>query len=156
MKRVLTLLLLCTALLSSCTGRFKDIKMTSYDIVSITPKGLSSVDAIIDLGIDNPAMGITLKDIRGVARLNGEPCLYITAEDVKIEGRSEKEYRIPLHGVLGDEFNPFQLLTLLKGADLSGVKVDASARAEIGCGIGKNIEIKDMSLDKLLKNGLTL
>ena len=156
MKRVITLLLLCMALLSSCAGSFKDIRMTSYDIVSITPKGLSSVDAVIDLGIDNPAMGFTLTDIKGVARLNNEPCLLISADDMKIEGRSEKEYRLLVHGVLGENFNPFQLLTLLKNTDLSQIKVDASARAELGYGIGKTIEIKDKGLDKLLKDGLSL
>lgn len=156
MKRVISLFVLCALLLSSCTGKFQDIKLTSYDIVSISPKGLSSVDAILDLGIDNPAMPLNLTEIKGVAKMNGETCLELTADDVRLEGRSEKVYRVPLHGVLGGNFNPFQLLTLLKSADLSQIKVDVSARAEVGCGIGKNIEIKDMSLDKLLKNGFSL
>jgi len=151
MKRVFALLVLCTVLLSSCTKRFQDIKVTSYDIVSLTPKGLSAVDAIVDLGVYNPATTLKLSQINGVVKMNGDTCLVLSAEDVELEGRAEKVYRIPVYGVLGEKFNPFQLLSLFQDADFSQFTVDASAHAGVCGPIGKDIVVKDMSLAKLLE-----
>ena len=72
-------------------------------------------------------------------------------EDISLEGRAEKVYRIPVRGVMGDKFNPFQLLTLYKNADFSQFTVDASAHAGVFGPVGKDISIKDLSLEKLLE-----
>ena len=154
MKRAIPFLLLCVALLSGCSvSKFKDIKATSFEIVSITPTGLSAVDAVVDVGVDNPATDFAISNAAGVLKFEGEECLTVTATDmVEIEGKSEKVYRVPLHGVLAGSFNPFRLLTLLKSKDLSRFTVDVSARATLRSGIGKELEFKGLPLEKLLKN----
>ena len=151
MKRVFALLLLCAPLLCGCAKRFQDIRVTSYDIVSLSPLGLSAVEAIVDLGVYNPATTLKLSDISGVVKMNGDTCIVLTTEDIALEGRAEKVYRIPVRGVMGDKFNPFQLLTLYKNADFSQFTVDASAHAGLFGPVGKDISIKDLSLEKLLE-----
>lgn len=152
MKRASTILLsfILLLLVSGCAKTYKDIKVTSFDLVSVTPQGLTRVDALIDVGIDNPIVGFEVFDANGLVKLDGEPCLSITADQLVVQGKTAKTYRIPLNGVIADGFNPFQLLTLFKNLDMSRVTVDLSARVNLRGGVGKVFEFKDMPLDKML------
>lgn len=156
MKRILPILMLCTLLMNACScsvSNFKDIKVKSFDVVSITPAGLSAVDAVVDVEVDNPAIDFAISRATGVLRYNGDECLTVTATDmVQVEGKSDKVYRVPLHGVLADNFNPFSFLTLLKSRDMTPFTVDVSAYAALRGGIGKELEFKGLPLSKLLQN----
>ena len=154
MKRLIPLFLLCITLICGCSKGVSDIKVTSFDIVSLTPQGLSAVDAVMDVGIDNPLIGFTLSDIKGIVKMDGTPCMTITSQPVTLEGKSDKVYRIPLTGVLSGAFNPFQLLDLVKDKDLSRFKVDATAKVILPGGISKNLEFKDLAVEKLLNSQL--
>lgn len=152
MKRklnILALALLCV--LCGCSKSYKDIKLTSFEIISIMPRGLDAVDAVVDVGLDNPIMGFEVFNALGTIKINGQECLSVVADQLVVEGHSEKVYRVPLHGTLAPGFNPLGLLSLVKDMDMSQVTVDAKARVGLRGGIGKEIDMKDIKLDKLLK-----
>ena len=154
MKRVTELLVIALAVLclSSCGKSFKDIKVTSCDVVSVTPKGLTSFDAELNLGVNNPAAQITLSQLNATVKMDGTPCLYLTADDVTVAPRTEQNYSLLLHGLMDSNFNPFTLLSLVKNPDLTPMTVDIRFHGALKSGIGKDFEYKDIALKNLLGN----
>jgi LEA14-like dessication related protein len=154
MKRVAELLIIALAALclSSCGKSFKDIKVTSCDVVSVSPKGLTSFDAELNLGVDNPASQITLSQMNATVKMDGSPCLYLTADDVTVAPRTEQNYSLLLHGLMDSNFNPFTLLSLIKQPDLSSMTVDVRFHGALKSGIGKDFEYNDIPLKNLLGN----
>ncbi|MBP5719897.1 MAG: hypothetical protein J6W82_02380 [Bacteroidales bacterium] len=154
MKKVAELLIVALAALclTSCGKSFKDIKVTSCDVVSVSPKGLTSFDAELNLGVDNPASQITLSQMNATVKMDGAPCLYLTADDVTVAPRAEQTYSLLLHGLMDSNFNPFTLLSLIKQPDLSAMTIDLTFHGALKCGIGKDFEYKDIPLTNLLGN----
>ena len=66
----------------SCSGisKIKDIKVTSCGVESYSLKGLRSIDAVLAIGIDNPAMAFTVTDLSGILKYNGEDVAFYTAD----------------------------------------------------------------------------
>ena len=152
-RAAIYLALLVTAIfgLSSCNYKsLKDIKVTSCDITSISPKGLSAFDATVDLGVDNPSVQFSLSKMNAVVKMQGEPCMYLTADDVTVAPRQEQVYTLVLHGSMADGFNPFSLLNLLKEQEQEPLTIDVSYRGNLKSGLGKNFEYKDISLKDLI------
>ena len=87
MKKIAEILVVFCAVLSlaSCSNPFNDIRVTSCDLVSASPRGLSAFDAVLDVSVDNPAPQITLSGANAVVKLEGVPCLYLTADDVTVK-----------------------------------------------------------------------
>lgn len=154
MKRVVELFLTLVAAfcIASCSGSFKDIKVTSCDIVSISPRGLSAFDASLNLGISNPAPQVTLSEMYAIIKMDQVPCLHLTAEDVTIAPRSEAIYNASFHGTLDENFNPFALLQLLNRPDETELTADISFRGTLRSGLGKYFEYKGVPIKELLNN----
>ena len=152
MKRYLRLFVIALAVFCacSCAKSFQDIKVTSCDIVSLSPRGLTSIDATVNIGVDNPTVQVTLTRMNAVLKMDGIPCLLVTADDVTLDAKSEKVYPLLLHGSLDSEFNPFQLLTLLQQPDLEPMTIDVSFRGKLRSGLGKDFEYTDIPLKELL------
>lgn len=154
MKRICRLIILALAVLSlaSCAKSFKDIKVTSCDVVSVSPKGLTSFDAELNLGVDNPASQINLSAMTATLKMDGVPCLYLTADDVTLAPRIEVIYPVHLHGLMDSNFNPFTLLSLIKQPELSPMTIDVKFHGALRSGIGKDFEYNDIPLKQLLGN----
>lgn len=150
MKKLFAIMMVCALMFTGCGKSVKDIKVTSFDIVSITPRGLSELAATIELGVNNPIISFTVRDALGTIKLDGTPCLDISADQIIIDADCEKIYSIPLRAKLCQGFNPFSLLTLFQNQDLSRFTVDVGAKIQLRSGVGKTFELKDIPLDKLV------
>ncbi len=152
MKRVVELLIITVAALSaaSCSGSFKDIKVTSCQLVEIIPQGLSAFDATMNLTVDNPAPQVTLSEMYALIRMSQAPCLHLTADNVTIEPRSEKAYTVYFHGHLDESFNPFTLLLLMKQENMDSLTMDISFRGTMKSGLGKHFEYTDIPIKDIL------
>ncbi len=137
-------------LLSSCGGSVKDVELTSFRLVSVAPQGLSGITALIEAGIRNPGIGFEVTALHATIRMDGAEALYLDADQLMVEGHSDRTYDIPLKGSIAEGFNPFQLLRLLGSeADLSRLTVSVKARLALRGGIGKTVEINDVPLEEL-------
>lgn len=148
MKRLITILFFCALILTGCSKSYKDIKVTSFEVISITPKGLNQVDAVVDVGISNPIIGFEVTDVLGTLKMDGEPCVNISSNQLMISGKTEKVYRIPLHGELVPGFNPLSLLKVAQTMDFSSFTADVEGKVSIK-GVGKTIAMKDLKLGEL-------
>lgn len=136
--------------LSACSGSFKDIKLTACELASLSPRGLSAFDAVLNLSIDNPAPQVSLSGMTAVIKMNQLPCLHLTAEDITISPRTELIYPVTFHGTLDENFNPFTLIALLKQPDLASMTVDVAFRGTLKSGLGKNFEYHDIPVKDFL------
>ena len=150
MKRFGIIFIAACLLLTSCGKGVKDIALTSFRLLSVSPQGLNGVTLLVEVGVDNPTVGFEITDVNAVLKLDTAPALLLTADQLMVEGHAQKNYTIPLMGQIADGFNPFQLLRLISDDSvMSRLTADVSARAALRGGLGKNIEIKDIKLDSL-------
>ena len=153
MKKLARILLplLAAVLVCSCCKSFQDIKVTSLDLVELSPRGLSAIDAILEVGVDNPTVQVTLTQMDATVKMDGAPCLHVTADDVTLDPRSQKVYSLIVHGSIDGNFNPFQLLTLLGQPNfLEPMTADVRFRGVLKSGLGKDFEYTDIPLKDLL------
>lgn len=152
-KTIILLLAIISAfsILTSCADT-KDIKITSFEIVSVTPKGMDGLDALVKIGINNPSVSFEVSDLVGTLKLEGAPCLSITADQLIVSGKTIKVYSVPLQGKMSEGFNPFQLLRIINGysLDFDKLTVDVSAKASLRGGIGKKLEFNDLKIGEYI------
>lgn len=74
---------------SSCgISKVNQIRLTSMQIQSINPKSLRSVDVDVNVGVDNPAMFLTIDGLNGKLVRKGEEIGTIDVEPVSLEAKS--------------------------------------------------------------------
>jgi len=158
MKKKLKILLVSVfaamSLMTSCSN-MDDIKITSFEIVSVTPRGVNGLDALVKIGINNPSFAFEVTDLIGTLRLEGVPCLSISTDQLIVAGKTAKTYNVPLQGQMADGFNPFQLLRIINGysLDFDKLTLDVHGRAALRGGIGKKLEFNDIKIGEyLVKN----
>lgn len=147
MKRVIVFLALAALFLTSCAS-YKDIKVTSVEIVSLSPNGLREVDALLHVGIDNPILSFAVKDVEGVLRDGDTPVAYFVTDQLTVDGKTSKIYDIPVKGRLSESSNIMKLLEFAARRDFSNLKVDVQAHVSLRNGIGKTLNINDISITK--------
>ncbi len=138
-------------MLTACGSKVKDISVTSFNILSIAPQGLSGITALVEIGIHNPTVGFEVTNLNATIKMKGQDMIYLSADQLMVEGHSEKQYDIPVKGKLAEGFNPFQLLRLMSNeADMQDMTLSISARPALRGGVGKMIEINDIPLKELI------
>jgi len=140
-------LLLC---LGSC-NRAEDVRVTLFEVVSITPKGMSGMDALVKVGFHNPGVAFEITDAVGAAYLKDDPCLVLTTDQIVVSARCDTVYSVPVHGRLADGFNPLQLLQLLDNQlNIDDITLSVKAKIALRGGLGKVIDLKNIPLSRLM------
>lgn len=155
MKKRIILLLAVLSAMSLATGckKVKEISVTSFEIVSVTPSGLTELDALIKLGIHNPMVPFEVTDATGTLKIAGKPCISLSTDQLIVAGNTDKVYSIPIKGWIAEGFNPFELLKLFNGGslDFDQLTVDVNGKVALRGGVGKKLDIKDIKLSKFSK-----
>ena len=149
----LRILVTFTALasLASCAS-YKDIKITSCELESISPRSFTSVDLVLDLGVHNPTVGFTVSDISGVIlHAQQDTAATLTGGPVEIARKSDAVYKLPCTARLGSGASLMQILSLVASRDLSDYTVDLTMRITLKGGAGRTLQFKDLKLDELIK-----
>lgn len=147
--KIILPLLVGALCLSGCVNKFKQIKITSASLESIVPTGLKSFDALICLGIDNPAPSFNIMHLKADIMKDSIVVLRAAAENVAVDGKCSREYKIPVNGSIDPGISRFKLAIMARNFNPEEYTVNLSARATIA-GIGKDLEYK-LPLGKLLK-----
>jgi len=99
------LIALATVLLSGCgVQKFKDVEVTSFDVESFIPSGLKAFDAVVNLGIDNPAPAFDIKHLKATLKKDTVDVMYLSAENIAVDAKCEKQYKVPVSGTLNRQF----------------------------------------------------
>ena len=155
MKKRIILLLAVLSAMSLATGckKVKEISVTSFEIVSVTPSGLTDLDALVKLGIHNPMVPFEVTDATGTLKIAGKPCISLSTDQLIVAGNTDKVYSIPIKGKIAEGFNPFDLLKLFNGTslDFDKLTVDVNGKVALRGGVGKKLDLKDIKLNKFSK-----
>lgn len=147
----LFILLLAAMLAGSCGIRkYKDIKITSFAVESFTPTGLKSLDAVVEVGVDNPAPAFNIMNLEAEIYRDSVHLAHLSAENVAVEGRCDRLYKIPVSGQVDPAVTLLNLMLLAKDFRSEEYSVSIKAKAMIA-GIGKDLAFDDIPLERLLK-----
>ena len=89
--RLARLLVLAVTLLAAAScARFQDIKVNSCSLGSVSLRGFTAADAVLDMEIDNPTMAFTISDIDGaVIHAQADTAIFIILSYNKISCEME-------------------------------------------------------------------
>ena len=143
--RLLALVFLLVAAVSC--GRFEDIRINSCKLDSASPRGLTSVDAVLDVEIDNPATSFTVSDIQGVVLRGGtDSLIFVTGGPVDVRRRSVQSYKVPCTATLGRNVGLFELLTIVNSKDYDGYTLELEMEVSLKNGIKRRVKLDPFSL----------
>ena len=145
--------LLVSAVLSGCSGlsKVKDIKVTSCGLESYSLKGLRSIDAVLAVGIDNPALAFNVTDVSGIVKYNGEDFATYTADTISVDKKCSRVYDLPCTATLNDGISLMKLMQIVRKGNLEGFTTDVTATVKLKSGAGTTLRFKDIDLNEMTK-----
>ena len=147
------LLLVCAAVLSlvSC-NKISEIRPTSFELESLSPKGLSAIALDFKLGVYNPAMQIALSDIFAEIVLDGKVVGNLSVAPFVMEAKSDKVYDMNALLALNKGTSVLNLIPLLKNPDaMKNAHINLRVRATLKNGISKELVWNEVPVEKLIK-----
>jgi len=151
MKRLVLLAVAALMALVSCGPSYREVKVTSFAVESITPVGFNSFKLQLGIGVDNPSKGFSLQDVDVTMNMAGRPTLYLSADEVVVEGATARKYKVPVSGRFAGQFNIFRLLSLGESLYGDDVTMDVKCRLVTSSGFGKKVDMKGLEVKNLLK-----
>lgn len=148
MKRVLHTLLLvvATVLASSCgVSKVKDIKVTSVDFKYITPTSARSLDAVLLLGVDNPAPAIKISALEGIVSYGDRQIVQVKAGELSLEKKSSQVYEVPCTASLVDGVSLLSLIPVFSGSP-DALKADVRLHVALKNGPGTDLVFNDLKI----------
>ena len=138
--------------LSGCKSvrNVKNISVSSVKVEAIAPQGLQGINVFLAIGIDNPAMQITLENINGALKYSGKVLGRVSVDPFTLQARSAEIYHLRAFVTLGEDATLKDLLMLADMTKLQECMVDVSATPRLKGGLGAPINLKDIPLKKLL------
>ena len=147
------LLLVCVAIMSlvSC-NKIREIRPTSFELVSVSPKGFYSADVAFSLGIHNPALQIGFSDIFAEVVLNGKVIGNVSVAPFVMEAKSDNVYDMNALLALNKGTSVLNLIPLLKSPDaMKNAHINLRVRATLKNGISKELVWNEIPVEKLIK-----
>lgn len=148
MKRVLHTLLLvvATVLASSCgVSRVKDIKVTSVDFKYITPTSARSLDAVLLLGVDNPAPAMKISALEGIVSYGDRQIVQVKAGELSLQKKSSQVYEVPCTASLVDGVSLLSLIPAFSGSP-DALKADVRLHVALKNGPGTDLVFNDLKI----------
>ena len=145
------LILASIAIMAAACGSIKDIAVTSCKLASISPNGLKSVDAVLDIGIHNPTIAFTLSDVTGKVHDEDNVVVTFGGGPISIDKKSDNVYQLPCSATIGSEVSLFRILNLLKNKDFEHYKIDIEGDVILSGKVKKHLRIKDIPVTTLME-----
>lgn len=144
--------LTCLVVGSCGVSKIKDIKLVSAGVKYIIPTSLRTFDAMLELGIDNPAMTFNVSGIDGGIRVDEVPFATFTAGEVRVEGKQIIRYELPCSITLEPGISLIDVLKLSTRRSLDGIKADINLKVASKNGTFKApLSYKDLDLAEFSK-----
>lgn len=147
------LLLTCAAILflASC-NKISEIRPTSFEIVSFTPKGLYSADVNFKLGIHNPALQIGLSDIFAEVTLYGKVIGNVSVAPFVMEAKSDNVYDMNALIALNKGSSILNLIPVMGDPEaLKNAYLNVRVKATLKGGLSKELKWDEIPVEKLIK-----
>ncbi len=139
--------------LSSCSEiqKLKNIDITSANISSITPNGLTSLILGCNVGINNPSIQLKLSEITCDIKHSGKVLGNVAIDPFTLKARTEEIYDIKANAKLGKDMTILEAANLFKSNIMEELTADLHARVQLKGGLGKRVTLTDVPLKKLIE-----
>ena len=148
--KILTLLMFACMLCMTGCKNLKDIRVTSVELESVSPRGFKSLDIFIRVGVDNPAKQVRISEIDGSLKHSGKIIGKLAMDPFVLTARSSETYTLKANVSLAKGAGFKDLMILASPDGLNGCSVDLSAKAALGKGAAVPVKMKDIPLKELL------
>ena len=136
-------------ILGSC-AKVKQVGVTSFELDSITPKGLRALTVKMSVGVHNPANEITLSEISGEAIVSGKVIGNVAMAPVVLTARKDSTYKVKADVTLAEGVSVLEVLALAKNKSaIENGTANIYAKAKLKGGPSKKIKMEDVPLKKL-------
>ena len=135
--------------MTGCKG-VKDIKVTSFELESISTKGLKSMDIFLKVGVDNPAKQVKISEIDGSLKHSGKVIGKLAVDPFILGAKTSDLYTLKANVSLAQGAGLKELMLLASPNGLDDCTVDFSAKAVYGKTAPMPIKMKDIPLKELL------
>lgn len=143
----------CLLAVMLCAGSCKkvqDIRVTSFEIMSLTPRGFKGLDISVLVGVDNPAKTVTVSEIEGQIKHSGKVIGNVAADPFSLTAKSSEKYNLKANVSLAQGAGIKELMMLASPNGLDECTVDVSAKVTYGKTAPMTLKKKDIPLKKLL------
>ena len=138
-------------ILGSC-AKVKQVGVTSFELDSITPKGLRALTVKMSVGVHNPANEITLSEISGEAVVSGKVIGNVAMAPVVLTARKDSTYKVKADVTLAEGVSVLEVLALAKNKSaIENGTANIYAKAKLKGGPSKKIKMEDVPLKKLME-----
>lgn len=141
----------CLLMLAGCAPKAKDLSLDNYRLENVSPTGLRGVDVTLMLTITNRAVAFTISDICGTVFKDGTEFALFSAEPLALKGKSTETYPLNASLSLSESVSLFDLIGLVRDHDMDSFMIDLHARGSLKGGIGKDIDMNNVPLSRLIK-----
>lgn len=124
-------LLAALALCSCGVSKVRDMSLTSVGIMYIVPTSARSMDAKLELGINNPAMAFAVQEVTGTVRYNDKELAHFMTGPMQLEGKTEQVYELPCTITLAEGASLLDILIVASKGNLKGLKADVDIYAAL-------------------------
>ena len=146
--KVLLLAAVCLAAASCGVSKVKDIRINSFDVKYVTPTSARSLDAVLLLGIHNPAMSIVVSGLEGTIKYDGREIAVVQAGTIPLEKKSDKVYEIPCTASLVDGVSLLTLFPIFAAQSPQDLSADVHLRVALKSGAGTDLVFNDLTIAK--------
>ena len=119
------------ALCSCSVSKVRDMSLTSVGIMYIVPTSARSMDAKLELGINNPAMAFAVQEVTGTVRYNDKELAHFMTGPMQLEGKTEQVYELPCTITLAEGASLLDILIVASKGNLKGLKADVDIYAAL-------------------------
>ena len=127
-----------------------DLPELGREVARVLP--LEPVDAVLELGVDNPAMSFNVSGIDGSIRVDEVPFATFTAGELRVEGKKILRYELPCSITLEPGISLLDVLKLSTRRSLDGIKADVNLKVASKNGALKApLSYKDLDLAEFSK-----
>ena len=138
-------------ILGSC-AKVKQVGVTSFELDSVTPRGLRALTLTMSVGVHNPAKEITLSEISGEAVVSGKVIGNVAMAPVVLTARKDSTYKVKADVTLAEGVSVLEVLALAKNKSaIENGTANIYAKAKLKGGPSKKIKMEDVPLKKLLE-----
>ena len=143
--KIFVLGLLALTAASCGVSKIKDIKITSVDFKYITPTSSRSLDAVLLLGIDNPASAITISGLEGIVKYGEREIANVTGGELLLKKKCQDVYELPCSASLVDGVSLLSLFPILNGS-VDALSADVRLHVALKNGPGTDLVFNDLNI----------
>ena len=139
-------------LLPSCADRYKDIRVTGVKLESLSPSSLRSVDAVLQVDVDNPLRSkVRVRKMMGAVYQNSKQIATLSSDDeVELAPKGISTHRVKVRVTVDNAMFFFEQFKSGARPNYKEFTVDLSAVA--GSGLFQfPVEKKNMPVEELVK-----